>query len=67
MIPVDPTEARREIAGLTPDAAAAVLIERWQLDGPPDIYRDPAWLGVLPRFPSRIQIRVEYDSALAAE
>ena len=52
---------------MTPDAAAAKLQQDWQLSGPPEIYQDPDWRGVLPRFPNRIQVRVEYQGALAAE
>ena len=67
IIPIDPVQVKHEITGMTPDAAAAKLQQDWQLSGPPEIYQDPDWRGVLPRFPNRIQVRVEYQGALAAE
>lgn len=67
IIPIDAAQVKREITGMTPDAAAAKLQQDWQLSQPPDIYQDPDWLGVLPRFPNRIQVRVEYGGALAVE
>ena len=60
MVPVDPQEVRTSVTGLTPAAAQQMLAERWRLRETPDIYQDPAWVGTLPRFPSRIQVRLEY-------
>ena len=65
VIPIDPAEVRQTVAGLDPSAAIAQLARRWPLAGRPDIYLDPQWLGTLPVFPSRIQVRVEYEGALA--
>ncbi len=65
VVPVDPQEVRTSVTGLTPAAAQQMLAERWRLRQTPDIYQDPAWLGTLPRFPSRIQVRLEYADAVA--
>lgn len=63
VIPIDDDEIKARIAGLTPDEAERVLQQEWLLAGPPDIYRDPSsdWLGTLPIFANRIQVRVEYN------
>lgn len=60
--PIDPDEVRAAVAGLPPDAAAQAIQERWLIEGPPDIYLDPAWKGVLPNLPSRIQVRINYGA-----
>jgi len=65
--PIDPQEVRSAIAGQTPANAIELMQDRWLLAHAPDIYRDPQWTPTLPRFPSRIQVRVELDEALAAE
>ncbi len=67
VVPIDPQEVRRAISGLTPDNAVQLMQARWLLAQTPEIYRDPQWTPTLPRFPSRIQVRVELDEALAAE
>jgi hypothetical protein len=67
VVPIDTDDVRNAIAGQTPAEAVNTLSSRWQLAAPPDIYRDPAWLDTLPAFPSRIQVRVEYGGALAAQ
>jgi hypothetical protein len=65
--PIDPREVRSAIAGLTPEEATVWMETNLLLAGPPDIYQDPQWVRTLPKFPTRIQVRVEYDEALAAE
>ncbi|HAJ37985.1 MAG TPA: hypothetical protein DCL15_20125 [Chloroflexi bacterium] len=60
--PIDPDEVRAAVAGLAPDAAAQTLQERWLIQGTPEVYLDPAWKGVLPMLPSRIQVRVDYGA-----
>jgi hypothetical protein len=60
--PIDPDEVRAAVAGMSPDVATQTLQERWLLKGTPEIYLDPAWKGVLPTLPSRIQVRVNYDA-----
>jgi len=67
VVPMDTDDVRNAIAGQTPAEAVNTLSSRWQQAAPPDIYRDPAWLDTLPAFPSRIQVRVEYGGALAAQ
>jgi len=61
VIPIDPSDVRTMIAGLTPDAAAAAIQERWLLAEPPEIYRDPEVLAVLPAIERRIQVRIDYQ------
>jgi hypothetical protein len=58
--PIEPDEVRAAVAGLPPDEAAAVIQERWVIEGTPDIYLDPAWRGIVPNLGSRIQVRVDY-------
>lgn len=65
VIPIDPVEVRTAIAGLPPDEARALVQQRWQLAGPPVLHRDPEWFATLPPLGNRIQVRVEYDPALA--
>ena len=65
--PIDPVEVKQEIVGLPVNEALQTLQERWRLSSPPDIYQDPDWTGTLPRFPNRIQVRVEFQGALAAD
>ncbi len=66
VIPIDPVEVRTAIAGLPPEAAIALVQERWQLERPPEIYRDPEWFATLPPLGNRIQVRVEYEPTLAS-
>jgi hypothetical protein len=66
VIPIDPVEVRSAIAGLTPDDAIQVVQARWPLERPPEIYRDPEWFATLPAIGQRIQVRIEYDSSVAA-
>lgn len=66
VIPIDPDEVSRAVAGLPPERAVSVIMTRWPLARPPEIYRDPEWLDTLPTFPNRIQVRVEYAGSLAA-
>lgn len=63
VIPIDPVEVRQLVAGLPPTEAAQTITGHWSLEATPDIYRDPDWLPTLPRFPSRIQVRVDYQGA----
>jgi len=65
VIPIDPNEVREEVVGLSQADALQAMRENWQIAGQPDIYQDPAWMPKLPRFPNRIQVRVEYAGALA--
>ncbi|NJN81547.1 MAG: hypothetical protein HC802_04190 [Caldilineaceae bacterium] len=64
VIPIDPVAVKDAIAGLTPEAARQVVEARWTPGRSPELYRDPEWLNTLPRFPSRIQVRVSYEGAL---
>lgn len=66
VIPIDPVEVRSAIAGLPPEEAIQLVQQRWPLERPPEIYRDPEWFATLPPLGNRIQVRVEYDSALAS-
>ncbi len=61
VVPIDPVEVRAAVAGLSPEAAARVFQERWNITRPPEIYLDPDWLGILPRLGRRIQVRVDYS------
>ncbi|OUC06548.1 hypothetical protein RY27_20360 [Litorilinea aerophila] len=67
VVPIDPAEVKSTVAGLSPAEAQAALMSRWLLTRPPDIYQDPDWLATLPSFPSRIQVRVEYDESVATQ
>lgn len=67
VIPIDPDEVSRTVAGLPPERAIAAIMTRWPLARPPELYRDPDWLDTLPTFPNRIQVRVEYAGSLAAQ
>jgi len=60
--PIDPIEVKEAVAGLTPLEAEILLQNRWNLMGPPTIYRDPRWLNTLPELINRIQVRIEYDN-----
>jgi hypothetical protein len=64
VIPIDPVEVRSAIAGLTPEAAVALVQARWPMAQPPEIYRDPEWFATLPAIGNRIQVRVAYDDTL---
>lgn len=64
VIPVDPEEVSKMIAGETPEDAIAAITSRWRVARPPELYRDPEWLDTLPTFPSRIQVRIEYGGSL---
>lgn len=67
VIPINRTEVRDAIAGLTPQAAIDLVQQRWSLARTPEIQRDPEWFATLPALGQRIQVRVEYDPALAAQ
>jgi len=67
VIPIDPNEVRSTIAGLTPDAAIAAVQQRWPLEAPPQIYRDPEWFATLPAIGKRIQVRIAYERSAAAQ
>lgn len=67
VIPIDPVEVRTAIAGLTPDEALQVVQARWPLERTPEIHRDPEWFATLPPIGNRIQVRLTYDPALAAQ
>jgi len=66
VIPIDPVEVRTAIAGLPPAEAIALVQQRWPLERPPEIYRDPEWFATLPPLGNRIQVRVEYEPSLAS-
>jgi len=63
VIPIDNRELRSAVAGLATEEATTLLQEEWLLQRPPEFYVDPDWFGTLPRFGSRIQVRVEFDEA----
>ena len=63
VIPIDNRELRAAITGMPVDDASALLQQQWLLQQPPEFYVDPDWFGTLPRFGSRIQVRVEFDQA----
>jgi hypothetical protein len=67
VVPIDPSEVTSAIAGLTPAQAISTLTAQWPLARPPEIYRDPEWRATLPTFPSRIQVRIDYDDSLATQ
>ena len=67
VIPIDNRELRSAVAGLSIKEATTLLQERWLLQQPPEFYVDPDWFGRLPRFGSRIQVRVEFDEAARGE
>jgi hypothetical protein len=67
VVPINPSEVTHAIAGLKPDKAAALLMQKWPLARPPEIYRDPDWVATLPTFPSRIQVRIDYSDSLAVK
>ncbi len=60
--PIDPDEVRGAVAGLSPEAAAQTIQDRWLVEGTPAVYLDPEWKGVLPSLTSRIQVRVDYGT-----
>lgn len=64
VVPIDPQEVKQTITGLSPEEAAAAVSTRWPLARPPEIYHDPQWMGTLPPFGSRIQVRVEYADSV---
>jgi len=66
VIPIDPVEVKQLVTGLPPAEAAQAIASRWSLEATPDIYRDPDWLPTLPRFPNRIQVRVDYQGSTEA-
>jgi hypothetical protein len=66
VVPIDPSEVKATIAGLTPERAVDAVMARWPLARPPEIHRDPEWSATLPTFDSRIQVRVEYAGSLEA-
>ena len=66
VIPIDPVEVRSAIVGLPPEEAIQLVQARWVLERPPEIHRDPEWFATLPAIGQRIQVRIEYDAAVAA-
>lgn len=64
VVPIDPAEVKQTVAGLSPERAGAAVAARWPLARPPEIYHDPEWMGSLPPFGSRIQVRIEYADSL---
>lgn len=60
IVPIDPVELKNLVTGLAPDEAVEAIATRWPLEQAPDIYLDPDWLPVLPRFSNRIQVRIDY-------
>jgi hypothetical protein len=66
VIPIDPVEVRSAIAGLPPEEAIQLVQARWVLERTPEIHRDPEWFATLPAIGQRIQVRIEYDAAVAA-
>lgn len=64
VIPIDPVEVRTAIAGLPPEEAIALVQQRWPMERPPEIYRDPEWFDTLPAIGNRIQVRVAYDDTV---
>lgn len=67
VIPIDPVEVRTAIAGLPPEEAIQLVQARWPLDRVPEIHRDPEWFATLPSIGNRIQVRIAYDPAVAAQ
>ena len=67
VIPIDNREVRSAVTGLSTAEATTLLQEQWLLQKPPEFYVDPDWFGRLPRFGSRIQVRVEFDEAARGE
>jgi len=67
VIPIDSRELRSAVTGMPVEEASAFLQEQWLLQKPPEFYVDPDWFGTLPRFGSRIQVRVEFDEAARGE
>jgi hypothetical protein len=61
VVPIEPAELKSLVTGLSEEEAITAIAERWPLETMPEIYRDPDWLPVLPRFPNRIQVRIVYD------
>ena len=64
VIPIDPVEVRSAIAGMTPEAAIALVQQRWPMDRTPEIYRDPEWFATLPAIGNRIQVRLTYNDTV---
>jgi hypothetical protein len=64
VIPIEPADLRGAVTGLAPEDATTAIMARWPLARPPEIYQDPDWMGTLPSFGSRIQVRVEYAGSL---
>ena len=58
---------RSAIAGLTPAAAIDLVQQRWPLEAPPEIHRDPEWFATLPAIGNRIQVRIAYANQLASQ
>lgn len=67
VVPIEVAEVKRMVTGQTPEAAVAALNQRWPLAAPPEIHRDPEWLGTLPGFGSRIQVRFDYTPSATAQ
>ncbi len=63
VVPIDPVELKNAVTGKSIDNAVTEISQRWPLESVPDVYQDPEWLPTLPRFPNRIQVRIDYGSA----
>lgn len=63
---VDQARIRAAVAGLTPTAAAEMLMQELKLDQAPQIQLEPDWLGRLPVIPFRVHVKVDYSHALAS-
>jgi len=61
VVPIDPVELKEMVTGMPVDEAAGAIAARWPLEESPEIYQDPDFGQVLPRFANRIQVRIVYD------
>jgi hypothetical protein len=65
---IDEGAVRTAVLGQTPEAAAAILLDRFPLARPPDIALGPDWLPYIvpvnvPNLPWRIRVKVDWDAA----
>ena len=60
VVPIDPIELKNMVRGMPVDEAASAIATRWPLEESPQIYQDPDFRQVLPRFRNRIQVRIDY-------
>jgi hypothetical protein len=67
VVPIDPVELKTLVTGLSEQEAAAAIAGKWPLENTPQIYQDPEWLPTLPRFPNRIQVRIDYGEGRQAQ